>query len=104
MRLIEFIKNFTKLVGSAPSRLDAQAYDAAKIISTTLEGSGAQMINNRYQLQQALSTVQGFDGVTGELSFNAQGESESELHLFQLTKGVVQPTTTDALIEENEGG
>ena len=101
---LDFIKKFTKLVGSAPSRLDAQAYDAAKIIAMTLEGSGSQMINNRYQLQQALSTVQGFDGVTGELSFNAQGESESELHLFQLTKGVVQPTTTDALIEESEGG
>ena len=101
---LNFIKNFTKLIGSAPSRLDAQAYDAAKVLSMTLEGSGAQMINTRDQLQQALSTIQGFEGVTGELSFNAQGESESELHLFQLTKGVVQPTTTDSLIEENEGG
>ena len=61
------------------------------------------MINSRYQLQQALASVQGYDGVTGEISFNAQGESESELHLFQLTKVWFSPRAL-TLFEENEGG
>jgi ABC-type branched-subunit amino acid transport system substrate-binding protein len=99
-----FIKIFSERVGSAPSRLDAQAYDAAKIFYNVLEGKGTEMISNRYQLQQALLGVQDFEGVTGNLSFNEQGESQSELHLFQLTKGMIQPTDIETLFENTEGG
>jgi hypothetical protein len=99
-----FIKTFNERVGSAPSRLDAQAYDAARILFEVLEGKGTTIISNRYQLQQALLNVQDFEGVTGSVSFNEQGESQSELHLFQLTKGMIQPTDAETLFESNEGG
>ena len=100
----EFVETFKGHVGSAPSRLDAQAFDAARLFHYVLEGKGNTGVTNRATLQQAILTVQGLEGVTGEIVFDANGESQNPLLLFQFAKGVIQPTSPETLVTPEEGG
>jgi len=100
----DFIKAFQEKAGAAPSRLDAQAYDVAKLFFHILEGKGSMVASDRATLQQAIVNLQGLEGVTGILSFDAAGESRAPLFLFQYAKGMIQPTSAETLVTEEEGG
>ena len=100
----EFVETFKGHVGSAPSRLDAQAFDTARIFHHVLEGKGNAGVTSRATLQQAILTIQGLEGVTGEIVFDANGESQNPLLLFQFAKGVIQPTSPATLVTTEEGG
>ena len=81
-KTLKFLNDFEKKYGHAPNTFAAQAYDAMLII---LEGL-AKFGPDRAKLQNYVTTVQKFPGVTGKLTFK-NGDVEKQLFRFVVEKG-----------------
>ncbi|MDA0713043.1 MAG: ABC transporter substrate-binding protein [bacterium] len=82
-----FITEFKTKVGSPPTLLDAQAYDAASILRFLLNNFDSKtQIKNRLDLQKQLKNLKNFAGLTGFISFDGSGDSTAELHWFTFEK------------------
>lgn len=77
-----FIADFQKKFGHDPNTFAAQGYDAMLIILDGLAKNGP----NRDKLQEHVSSVKGFPGVTGKLTFR-DGDVEKQLFRFVVEKG-----------------
>ncbi len=80
----EFVEKFMAKYGEEPSILEAQGFDVARILLDLLD---RPEISNRLQLQQALEQVTNFQGVSGNISFGANGEARKSLFLLQIDRG-----------------
>jgi branched-chain amino acid transport system substrate-binding protein len=81
-----FVDGFNRGARSRPSLLEAQTYDAARLLGTVLEGSGGKRPASRAEVRAALDAVEGFVGVTGTIGFDAQGDSVTPLHFFRIER------------------
>jgi ABC-type branched-subunit amino acid transport system substrate-binding protein len=95
-----FASAFQAKYGRAPSILDASAYDAARMIRSVLE-SGA---TTRDAVRDQLSTLKGFAGATGTLSFDARREIVKPLFYLTVNKGAVRELTPRELAAPGAGG
>ncbi len=77
-----FIRLYKNRFRQAPNLLSAQAYDAARILTTALKEAP-----DRNSLQQNLLNTQDFPGVSGHTSFNSEGDSEKELFIMGIKNG-----------------
>ena len=89
-----FIEGFGKGMRSRPSLIDAQTYDAARLLGAILEGQlpqqAGQKPTTRGSVKRALDDVEGFVGVTGPISFDAEGDSVVPLIFFKLEREKVE--------------
>jgi branched-chain amino acid transport system substrate-binding protein len=67
----EFVKKYTEKYGKAPDQFAAQAYDALYVMAEALKNAGEA---DRDKLRDALAEIQGFQGILGEMSFDADGD------------------------------
>ncbi|HEY8369992.1 MAG TPA: penicillin-binding protein activator [Thermodesulfobacteriota bacterium] len=67
----QFVSRFKAQFDDTPTILEAQAYDALRILIDTLRRAQPA---SREALRQALSQVQGFPGLTGPFAFSAERE------------------------------
>lgn len=70
-----FVRRYEKNFMAEPGILAATGYDTAGILRAVMNDFS---IHTRNQLMKALLTIQGYHGVTGNISFNPQGEVEKE--------------------------
>lgn len=89
-----FLEGFQRGARSRPTLIEAQTYDAARLLGALLEGqlaaTGNQKPGTRSALQQGLDSVDGFVGVTGKIGFDAEGDSVVPLHFFKLEREKVE--------------
>jgi branched-chain amino acid transport system substrate-binding protein len=72
----EFIEGYTALSGGPPGPYAALAYDAAVLLLDAMERSIAQQGKpTRAGVASALSGVEAYDGLTGRISFDEEGQA-----------------------------
>lgn len=67
---VQFVQDYQKYFHSVPGTIEAQAYDAAKILTDAL-GAGAGM--NRAKLRDQLLSTTKFSGISGDYQFTEAG-------------------------------
>lgn len=80
-QVVNFVEQYKSRFSETPSILEAQAYDCAKIIITQLGQPG---LTTSAMLQQALLSLEHFDGVTGIQGFDELGEAERQPVLLKM--------------------
>ena len=89
-----FVDGFNRGARSRPSLLEAQTYDAARIIGALLEGntvtSPDKKPTTRAEMRAALDAVEGFVGVTGTIGFDAEGDSVTPVRFFRIEREKVE--------------
>lgn len=82
----DFVSRFQTAYGATPNILNAQGYDAGRIVLTLLARAGN---SDREGFRRALGALRDFPGATGRTSFNADGEAEKSLFLLQVQDSTV---------------
>ncbi|MBI5598701.1 MAG: penicillin-binding protein activator [Deltaproteobacteria bacterium] len=84
---------FVKAYGSPPGILEAEAYDSTMLILSALKGGAV----DRGAVRAYLSDTGQFEGATGRMRFDPDGEAVKELFLLKVVKGAITEV-------ENPGG
>jgi branched-chain amino acid transport system substrate-binding protein len=84
-RVQKFVKAFLEKERREPSLPDAQAYDAAGLLRDALNKNPG----GRPALQKALSETKDYNGVTGKIRFDQDGEAQRELYYLTIEKGQI---------------
>ena len=82
----DFVKEFINTFGQEPSILEAQAYDAARIIYLILS---QQKAIDRETLKDALFSIKDFPGVSGLRGFTEEGENIKQLYILKVENGEI---------------
>lgn len=82
----EFVARFQAAYSTAPNILNAQGYDAGRILATLL---ARPEVGDRDALRQALGGLRDFPGVTSRTRFRLDGEAEKTLFLLQVQDGTL---------------
>jgi ABC-type branched-subunit amino acid transport system substrate-binding protein len=89
-----FLEGFQRGARSRPTLIEAQAYDAARLLGALLLGqlplTGGQKPTTRAAIRDGLDAVDGYVGVTGRIGFDAEGDSVVPLHFFKLEREKVE--------------
>jgi branched-chain amino acid transport system substrate-binding protein len=89
-----FLEGFQRGTRSRPTLIEAQTYDAARLLGSLLEGqlaaTGNQRPKTRAAVRDGLDAVDGFVGVTGTIGFDAEGDSVTPLHFFKLEREKIE--------------
>jgi ABC-type branched-subunit amino acid transport system substrate-binding protein len=80
----DFVAAYRSAYGSTPEILEAQAYDAAKLVAAALH-SGAR---SRPQVIAALQTPRNFDGAAGTVAVGPEG-IQRQLFLLRVAGGAI---------------
>ncbi|NPA26496.1 MAG: ABC transporter substrate-binding protein [Chloroflexi bacterium] len=98
----EFIDKFTAKYGEEPDDVAALAWDSAHLLQTAIENCGqltGDLAKDRKCIRDALASIPEFEGVTGRMRFNDQGDPIkcaiivriNEDHQFEQYKMVCPP-------------
>ncbi|QJU55179.1 ABC transporter substrate-binding protein [Herbiconiux sp. KACC 21604] len=80
----DFVEAFTEKYGKAPSSWAALAYDATNVVAQAITDAGS---TDRAAVTEALAATEGFDGVTGDISFDDGGDRLGELIFLKVEDG-----------------
>jgi len=90
--LEEFVELYRDNYGSEPTDMAANGYDTIRLLKAVMnDGDG---VHTRRGLQRRLILYDGFDGVTGKISFDEQGEVEKSPTLLTISDGRFRVTST----------
>jgi len=94
-----FEKGFQNMHGEAPGFVAAQAYDCVYLIKRAIENGG------RFTgpaIQKGMAQIEGFEGATGEITFDAKGDVQKSLTMkvardgkFEVLEDEVSPPTRE---------
>jgi branched-chain amino acid transport system substrate-binding protein len=87
----DFIDAYTEETGEAPSALSALAYDAMYMIFAAIDAAGS---TDPVKIKDALKATDGFEGITGTISFDEWNNPVKSAIIVALTNGV----PTEAII------
>jgi ABC-type branched-subunit amino acid transport system substrate-binding protein len=83
--LEDFVELYRDHFESEPTDMAANGYDTIRLLKTVMnDGDGVQ---TRRGLQRRLIQYDGFDGITGKISFDEQGEVEKSPTLLTISDG-----------------
>ena len=71
-RIQKFVKTYEAKYNSLPDTWAAQSYDGMYILARALEIGGS----NPEKIREALAGMKDFEGITGTITFNSQGDAE----------------------------
>jgi len=78
-----FVDKFKKRYGSEPGIYAAHAYDALRIIAEAIKKGG----NSPEEIIEGLYTIKNFSGVTGETSFDVNGDVVKPIQFMKVHNG-----------------
>jgi branched-chain amino acid transport system substrate-binding protein len=73
----EFVDTYTKAYGSNPDEPAALTWDAVRLLIQAIKNTGklsGDLIQDRKAVQQALARIKDFDGASGKIGFNGNGD------------------------------
>ena len=80
-----FVGDYQKALGRTPTLLEAQGYDAARVLRHLI--SGSQPPRTRQAMQQALTTIRDLPGVCGAITIGPQRIFEQPVMIFTVERG-----------------
>ncbi len=86
-RVKAFVEAFNGVHRSKPKALEAQARDAGALLGAILRGDGVEAPADREALRERLQATKDFPGVTGLLTFDESGDSQTPPQVFKFEKG-----------------
>ena len=86
-RASDFVKRYTARFGETPSYYSAQGYDAANLLFRALQDAGGNM----EMIKSSLHQITAFPGITGETSFDRNGDVTKPVSLRIIRDGKSQP-------------
>ena len=84
---VQFRENFEAKYKKEPDLFAAYAYDGMKIIIESVKAGGL----NRIRIRDAIAHIEKFDGATGEIRFNENGDNIAEVKLAIVRDGNFYP-------------
>jgi branched-chain amino acid transport system substrate-binding protein len=75
-----FASRFQETTGARPTRIAAETYDAVILTVHALRVAGP----NRARVRDQLSRVQAYDGASGQITFDREGNDLTPLHLVKI--------------------
>ena len=82
----QFVESYRGRFKTAPNFLAAQGFDAATLVINAIKRSKQE----RIPLAQALTQLPPYDGVTGAVSIDTQGEVRRALYVVEVTPTMFQ--------------
>ncbi|MDZ7301451.1 MAG: penicillin-binding protein activator [candidate division KSB1 bacterium] len=79
-RYKQFRNDFRKRMGTTPEKWELFGYDTANLLFKVIQ----QGARTRHQIRQALSTLDGFIGLRGEISLNNPEKVNSKVNILQI--------------------
>lgn len=73
----EFIDRYTEKYGETPDDVAALTWDATRIVLKAVQDTGGlkgKLKKDRKAVREAMSAIPGFDGITGKMKFDEQGD------------------------------
>ncbi|HEY3276255.1 MAG TPA: ABC transporter substrate-binding protein [Syntrophorhabdaceae bacterium] len=86
-----FIKKYKEKHGIVPDALGSLAYDATMILFKTLDSAKSPTSE---EIVKGLGTIKNFKGVTGNISFDKNGDSVKSVVILKMEKDKVRYVTT----------
>ena len=83
-KVVKFVGDYKKKFGETPDALAAVAYDAAYIMFDAIERSGG---TDRAKLRDALAATKNFEGVTGNISMDADRNAQKPIVILKIGDG-----------------
>ncbi|MBI3753153.1 MAG: penicillin-binding protein activator [Deltaproteobacteria bacterium] len=81
----QFVNNFKNIYAAEPGIIEAQAYDATKIIiDAIIRGNG-----KKEEIRAALAHVKDFPGATGDITFDSNREAVKNLFMLEVKNGKI---------------
>jgi ABC-type branched-subunit amino acid transport system substrate-binding protein len=82
-RVLAFVDQYTRAYGSEPTLLEGLGYDSMKM----LLNASAQGAHKRETIRDVLVNFDGFDGVTGRITFDETGDAKRMLTVMEVRHG-----------------
>ncbi len=76
----DFARRYQQATGSLPSAAAAEAYDAIQLVASALRDAGA----NRARVRDQIARTRNWPGVSGTISFDAEGNNNARVRLVRL--------------------
>ena len=83
---VPFFKEYLALYKEAPTLVEIQAYEVARIVKEQIKGRAT----SRESLASSLRSMGSSDGVTGQLRMSSQRELERPIHVLTLDSGILK--------------
>lgn len=100
-----FVDGFNRGARSRPTLVEAQTYDAARVLGAILDGSTsttpAKKPTSRAEMKAALDALEGFSGVTGTIGFDDEGDSTTPLRYFKIEREKVERFDVKSVLKGN---
>ncbi len=90
-RISHFVTKFRKKYGQAPEVYAAAGYDCIKIVTQALREGGTKP----QDIKQALYQIEGYEGVTGEITIDKHGDVSKQYDIFIVKNGEFRPYEGD---------
>jgi branched-chain amino acid transport system substrate-binding protein len=76
----EFIDNYQAAYGYVPDDVAALSYDAIMIVLEAIQSAGltGNLQQDRDAIKNAIAALRNYDGITGRMNFNAEGDPEKD--------------------------
>jgi branched-chain amino acid transport system substrate-binding protein len=87
-----FIGQYVKLTGRLPGPAAQETYDAVRLTVSAVHAVGP----NRDRIRKWIAGVRRFDGVSGTISFDSQGNCSAQLRMVRLIQQAERPVTGDS--------
>lgn len=94
-----FVQNFTSAFSMEPTILEAQAFDALRMLMTGIKNGGV----SRERLKVAIGELKNMVGVTGNISIGSRGNSERRLFILTVRNGAIAELSSAQGIMRAEG-
>jgi len=78
-----FVSNFKNLYGTEPGIIEAQTYDAVKMMIEAISKSNGE----KERVQATLADLKGFPGATGSIAFNKDREAIKDMFILTIKGG-----------------
>ncbi|MBI5048739.1 MAG: ABC transporter substrate-binding protein [Deltaproteobacteria bacterium] len=84
----QFVNNFRNLYGAEPGIIEAQAYDAVKMmIEAVKKSQQSEIRSHREDVRVNLANLKDFPGATGNITFDSNREAVKTLFILEIKKG-----------------
>ena len=81
----QFVSNFKNLYGTEPGIIEAQTYDAVKMMLEAISKSNGE----KERVQATLADLKGFPGATGSITFNKHREAIKDMFILMVKGGKI---------------
>ena len=79
----DFARRYRQATGASPSADAAEVYDAIQLVASALRDAGP----NRARVRDQIARTRNWPGVSGTISFDAEGNNDARVRLVRLQQG-----------------